>query len=84
MTSEATDQPTKEYFGKHAWFGLPREAHQQSAQVRQLGRSWCLAAKFEGLPLGDPFLRDPHLRGVQIRQECLDPLPTQGRKGPPE
>jgi UDP-N-acetylglucosamine/UDP-N-acetylgalactosamine diphosphorylase len=25
MTSDATDRPTKEYFEKHAWFGLPRE-----------------------------------------------------------
>jgi len=25
MTSDATDRPTKDYFEKHAWFGLPRE-----------------------------------------------------------
>ena len=25
MTSDATDRPTRDYFEKHAWFGLPRE-----------------------------------------------------------
>ena len=60
MTSDATDRPTKDYFEKHAWFGLPREDVRffQQRMIPALDRSFRLV-----LVAKDQILLSPNGHG---------------------